>query len=598
MNPAEEYGRRCEEYRQKEAVLEKKANSLSNCRFFVFFGGLAAVVILYVYKQAFLAAGTGLAALILFIYMVSVHRRMIKEKQYASLLYKINTQGSMRTADAWKSFDDKGEEFFTGDHPYAEDLDLFGKGSLFQYINTAHTYLGRKALRDLLVQPPDEVEDIYRRQEAVRELGAKLDWRQRLEAESMTAGTCAHDPQPLLEWGRQVEHRYLSFAYTCLRFGLPALSLILSLLSWLTPVVPEIYGIAGWGIQFVIVLLGSRKWTAAFAVAEGFHGDIRAYYRMLQVFEDETFTTPIIEQHRVSLRDAYNHSAYRQVQKLSALCETIYGRRNVYYFIWDIITLSDLHILASLNRWKQQSGKQLEHWMQVLGELEAWSSLSLLRFDHPDWTMPVFEGKRELHALQMGHPLLGKAGVRNSVVLDEAHPAMLITGSNMSGKSTLLRTAGINLVLAYAGAPVCAEQFYCGRMEIYTCMRISDNLEKNISSFYAEILRIKSIVQAAEQGREVFYLLDEIFKGTNSMDRHLGAKMLVQKLLQRKTLGMISTHDLELGELEQESGGKVVNHHFREYYEDGEIRFDYHMRSGVSTTRNARYLMKLAGIEM
>lgn len=202
------------------------------------------------------------------------------------------------------------------------------------------------------------------------------------------------------------------------------------------------------------------------------------------------------------------------------------------------------------------------------------------------------------NAKSMAHPLLGDRAVCNDLTLKKPSNIVLITGSNMSGKSTLLRTAGVNLVLAYAGAPVRAKKFSCSIMNIYTCMRISDNLEENISSFYGEILRIKGIVEACGRGEQVFFLLDEIFKGTNSIDRHLGAKILIKNLENGKTCGMVSTHDLELAEMEEESGGKIKNYHFKEYYEDGKIKFDYKLRTGVSTTRNALYLMKMAGIDI
>jgi len=196
----------------------------------------------------------------------------------------------------------------------------------------------------------------------------------------------------------------------------------------------------------------------------------------------------------------------------------------------------------------------------------------------------------------MGHPLLINTCVANSLKFEPPENILLITGSNMSGKSTLLRTVGINLVLAYAGGNVCAKTFKCSIMDIYTCMRVNDDLEKNISSFYAELLRIKMIVNAVEEGQTVFFLLDEIFKGTNSIDRHTGAKALIMKLSKAKVLGLVSTHDLELGDLEKESN-KVKNYHFQESYKDNEIYFDYKLRPGVSTTRNAAFLMKMAGIE-
>jgi DNA mismatch repair ATPase MutS len=229
--------------------------------------------------------------------------------------------------------------------------------------------------------------------------------------------------------------------------------------------------------------------------------------------------------------------------------------------------------------------------------LEALASLSIIAFDNADWAQPEFiTDKLAVNASELAHPLLPKSRVSNDAQLGLPHSILLITGSNMSGKSTYLRTIGLNLVLAYAGAPVCAKSFSCSIMNIYTCMRISDNLEKNISSFYAEIIRIKKIVSAAKKGERVFFLMDEIFKGTNSFDRHLGAETLVNMLSRQNAVGLVSTHDLELGELEEQNP-KVKNYHFLEHYKNNEICFDYRLRPGVSTTRNAIYLMKLAGIE-
>jgi DNA mismatch repair ATPase MutS len=187
--------------------------------------------------------------------------------------------------------------------------------------------------------------------------------------------------------------------------------------------------------------------------------------------------------------------------------------------------------------------------------------------------------------------------VYNDLTIDGKFKVVLITGSNMSGKSTLLRTAGINLVLAYAGAPVCAKSFGASIMKIYTCMRIKDNLEESISSFYAELLRIKRIISEADSGERVFFAMDEIFKGTNSQDRHIGAKVLINKLSHTNSIGLVSTHDLELCDLEQKND-KIANYHFQEYYIDGSINFDYKLRIGPSTTRNALHLMRLAGIEV
>jgi len=230
--------------------------------------------------------------------------------------------------------------------------------------------------------------------------------------------------------------------------------------------------------------------------------------------------------------------------------------------------------------------------------MESLNSLSTIAYEHSDWAMPIFKGGSPVFvAKNLGHPLLGSNRIYNDIHIEKSQNVLLITGSNMSGKSTLLRTTGINLVLAYSGAPVCSESFNCTIMDIYTCMRTSDNLEKNISSFYAELLRIKKLVTATEDKAPIFFLLDEIFKGTNSIDRHTGAKILVSKLSTENALGFVSTHDLELGDIEN-TNRRVKNYHLEEYYKDDKLYFDYKLRPGVSTTRNALYLMKMAGLEI
>jgi len=321
---------------------------------------------------------------------------------------------------------------------------------------------------------------------------------------------------------------------------------------------------------------------------------------MLERLERQSFASPWLRERQRRLRSADGEPAYRQVRRLSRLADRISSRQNAFAIIVNLLILWEIHSMIALERWKQESGRLLPTWLRTLGEVEAVASLAGIRFEHPDWAVPeVLEDRQTgLEARVMGHPLLGSDRVCNDFSLKEPVRVALITGSNMSGKSTFLRTVGVNLVLAYAGAPVCAEAFTCSRVHLWTCMRTQDNLEQGISSFYAEILRIKRIVEAARTGGPVFFLLDEIFKGTNSRDRHLGARALITQLQEAGAFGLVSTHDLELADLERESGGRIVNYHFREHYEGDAIRFDYRLRPGVSTTSNALHLIRLAGIHL
>lgn len=232
-----------------------------------------------------------------------------------------------------------------------------------------------------------------------------------------------------------------------------------------------------------------------------------------------------------------------------------------------------------------------------MNKIDEMCSFANLDFEHKDWCYPEIRREESIYGINIGHPLLSSRCIKNSFALKGNNKTALITGSNMSGKSTFLRTIGVNMILAYSGAPVCADKFSCGIMNLYTCMRTKDNLEESISSFYAEILRIKQLIEAAKRGERIFFLLDEIFKGTNSEDRHTGASILIKQLMEYGGMGLVSTHDFELCDLEN-SSGQIVNYNFREFYEDNKIKFDYILRRGRSRTRNAIHLMKLAGIDI
>lgn len=499
----------------------------------------------------------------------------------------------------WKDFADSGKEFMDENHPYAADLDIFGQGSLFQWINTTITFSGRKELAQRLTGPPRSPAEIREVQAAVTELAARLTWRQRYLAEAMASGGASLNPDDLLAWAGSQNPFYRKAWVKPLFRVLPALTIILLIVYFSPLKLSFFWPLAGLVIQGVILTISGKPRSKVLNTVYRYESSIRAYYEMLKRFENASFSSGLLVNMKKSLRNKQNLAAFRQIDRLAKIVDAISNRNNAMFAVINILTLWDYQCMIALEEWKQKSGRFLGSWLKALGEMEALSSLAVIRHENPTWVVPqIVKGKPGLSARGMGHPLLTKQRVYND--MEVGHPAgvLLITGSNMSGKSTLLRTAGINLVLAYAGAPVCAEVFACSIMQVYTCMRVSDNLEKNISSFYAELLRIKQIVQASKEPGQFFFLLDEIFKGTNSADRHVGAKVVVQQFSKQGALGMVSTHDLDLGVLEKESGGKIKNFHFSETYRNGEIHFDYKLRRGLSNTRNALYLIKMAGIEV
>ncbi len=571
-------------------------NLISNIRLVVFLIGTVLGIYFIVKKYYGLLVWDLGIFLVLFIPLILLHDYYFNKKKYSIVLHKINEESLKRIHGEWINFTDDGEEFLDDNHNYSQDLDIFGQGSLFQFINTAITYLGRLKLRDFLISPTRNIEEITNRQEAVHELAQKLEWRQSYMAEGMLESTM-YDPQALFLWANRIERFYRDPRVIFVFRLIPVITIVIGIWTFINPESKYYSLIAALVIQFIILKINSNQRRDILEVTYRFMKNINAYFKMLSLIEqEEEYNSRHLQVLKNRLKSR-GQTAGEQIRKLEKIVEAIANRQNQLYIFFNILFLLDYQFVFALEKWKEKSGSNLHVWLDIIAEFEALSSLAVLQHDYPEWTTPeLSEDGPFFTAEEMAHPLLMNSGVANNLKFEYAEKILLITGSNMSGKSTLLRTLGINLVLAYAGGNVCAKIFKCSIMDIYTCMRVNDNLEKNISSFYAEILRIKMIVKAVEEGKTIFFLLDEIFKGTNSIDRHTGAKVLIKKFSQEKLLGLVSTHDLELGDLEQKSN-KIKNYHFQEYYEDNQICFDYKLRPGVSKTRNAAFLMKMAGIE-
>lgn len=581
-------------------LLEKQNETLnfySALRFIIFVAGM--VCCIYLYKTAryiFLTAAVVLF-LSVFIMLVARYRRVKLNKEYVKALIEINKNSLLRLQGQWKSFSDKGLEYLKEEHPYAGDLDVFGEGSLYQMINECCTSMGTQKLCKLLSETPENIEMIMSRQHAVKELAFEIKWRQRLKAEALVAlkENKNQNDALLLKWIDQAAPDVIPFMEIISKV-LPAVSMLLLLISFNTAYISRGIPYTLLVIQMLLVLVYGRRLNSVLDAAFYHKKNITAYFKLIKHIEGKKFKASGLLELKAAL--TREQSATEGINRLVKIVNLISDRNNMLYIIINILFLWDFNCFIALEKWKRKSGRLVRGWLDTLGAMEAFSSLSVLNFENPSWILPAFtESFPVLHAREAGHPLIFKNNVCNDIIIDTNSPVLLITGSNMSGKSTYLRTAGLNLVLAYAGTVVNARKFTCSLMNMYTCMRVSDNLEKNISSFYAEILRIKEIVAASRQHQNVFFLLDEIFKGTNSVDRHAGASALINKLIADNSTGMVSTHDLELGKLENSTKGKVKNYHFQEHYTAGRLEFDYKLRKGISETRNAMYLIKMAGIE-
>ena len=596
------YEKKIKYYTGLSNKISRTINTISLSRLILGIFIIVVSIISYKYKTKYIPKAMLLLSLVSFIYLVVVHRKYRNMNKYIGILMHINTSALKRLSGEWIEFNDKGNEFIDGNHRYSSDLDIFGQGSLFQWINCSNTYMGRESLAKILTQSYPETyfckESITKRQEAIKELAGKLWWRQKLQAEVMSIIKQDKDKTELLKWTNSENNiSSKSWVIFILRL-LPIVTITTIILGNLLDIIPKYISLLFLCIQSILILINSKNANIESNLAYKYQKSIKAYEKILNHFEKGRFSSSYIKALKVKLINNNGLSVVKQLKRLETIVDNILNRNNIYFLPINVILLWDYQCMISLDKWKRQNGILVGIWMDVIGEIEALSSLSNIQHDYPEWTTPiitekssVFEGK------SVGHPLITNKQVCNDISIAEPSRILLITGSNMSGKSTLLRTIGINLVLAYSGAPVCAKYMKTSVMSIYTCMRTSDNLEKGISSFYGELLRIKNIISKSKKDKQIFFLLDEIFKGTNSYDRHIGAKMLINQLYNNNAVGLVSTHDLELGDLEKESRGNIKNYHFQEHYKNNKIYFDYKLREGVSTTRNALYLIRMAGIE-
>ena len=530
-----------------------------------------------------------------FIVIAYFHNKKLEEKRKNMIIVHINKKAIKRINGTWREFEDKGEEFLEDNHGFASDLDVFGASSLFQWINSTNTKFGRRKLASILkINKLPSKEEVIERQNAIKELSEKIAWRDKLIIESTFNNTCKDDVEELIAWAKdkkRVGPSLRIIPYLCI------IITFIAILMVLIKIIPFSYLLLVFMFNYLVVKLLTKNLVEVVNIFHKHQKDIEAYSNLLSLIEDENFESNYLKYLKSRLNNKENINCKKEMKSLKSLIDWLGdSSSNAYYLLLNVTILSDTFIIRNLEAWREKNGEYLEEWLEVMGEFEALSSISSIAYNFENFTYPTILDESEVYGVNIGHPMIGERAVSNSFSLKGKEKVALITGSNMSGKSTFLRTIGLNILLSYIGAPTFSEDFNCGIFNIYTCMRTKDNLEESISSFYAEILRIKYLIEAAKNGEKVFFLLDEIFKGTNSMDRHEGAKVLIKQLVSCGGIGLVSTHDLELCELEKTEKW-LVNYNFREYYENNKIKFDYKLRCGGSTTRNAIHLMKLAGID-
>jgi hypothetical protein len=611
---AELYAKRIERFGAEAERLAARSRLLSNLRGLSF--GVAVIAFLFAAfgKHAGPAATIGVLSAIAFIALILLHARVLDAEDTARRWAQVNRSARARCTGTWQKLPNDGAHLREAAHPYADDLDLFGPGSLFQRISTAHTHFGERALRDFLLRIAPGAE-IRARQQAVRELASELDLRQKLEALALAVAEPAPpgvnrrerlapatpDPEPLLRWaeGEPQLSRQPLLAWSA--WLLPPLTLAGMLAKYLWDV-PTALFTAPLALQLVITFRARNETARVFTAVSSTEGAFLRYGAMLEVIENLKLESSLIRQLRDRLRgstDATRPShAMKEFRKKVGWFDL---RHNglIHPFI-NLLLLWDVHCVLALERWQRRIGRYARSWFVALGEVEALASLAALAHDERDFAFPeIEEGAARFEALELGHPLIdAPQRIANDVALPAPGTALLVTGSNMSGKSTLLRAMGLAAVMAFAGGPVCAKRLSITPLAIRTSIRVSDSLMGGISHFYAELGKLKTVVDATAAGEPVLFLLDEILHGTNSRERQIGARWVLSQLLQCGALGAVSTHDMALCQLPDELMQRVSLVHFRESVQNGKMTFDYLLRPGPVTSGNALRLMQIIGLDV
>lgn len=483
------------------------------------------------------------------------------------------------------------------DHYYAGDLDIFGEGSLFQFSNRTVSEIGSAQLAHWLLNAAPAA-DIPLRQEAVNELSNKITEWQELQAFGKTASISLHSFQKLERWMKS-DPLFTGFYFKWIRWVLPAASVGITVAT-----------IAGWvpmNIFYTTMLL-------MFIIAGWLEKKIKLIHdqlgKMLAELDTLSRSVSFIESMKVEssmlrqIQAGYKqgaHNASASIGSLKKILDRLDLRLNIVLAVpLNLLFLWNFQQALALESWKKEHDADVNNWFKNLGILEALGSFAVMKFNHPKYCFPkIAEEYFHIASVQMGHPLIapGKR-VNNDIHLEPGDLIMLVTGSNMAGKSTYLRSVGVNTVLAMAGAPVCAAAFSISHIQLLSSMRIADNLQESTSTFYAELKKLKTIIEKVNAGEKVFILLDEILRGTNSLDRHAGSEALIKQLIQHKATAVIATHDLALASLEKDFPGELSNFHFDVQVSGEELFFDYRLKPGICNSMNASILMKKIGIEM
>jgi len=591
-DPALFYKKRIEEFKSLEISCIKKEKWFSFIRLFLF---ITAIVLFYfIFKTNKLIAFISLFVFIIgFLYVVKLDLANFSKKQFYIIMHTLNE-------NEYKSLKGKSDFFFEGgeyqekEHNYSSDLDIFGKFSLFQFVNRSNLKVSRDILASWL-KLPALPEEIYLRQKAIEELSSKPDWIQRLFSVSFKIKEINNNQQQIVDWIKEpclfIANKFLKIII----YVLPIITLVSIVLSFyfLPTVVPSMIFL----LNLSIIAARIKQINIIHSKLSSNTALLKSCAKIITIIEKENFQADKLK----FLKEFFSKSISSfEINNLSKLMNKFDYRNNIIVgFLLNALFLWDIRVVLKLEKWKIKNNN-IDDLFTTIGQVEALASMANLKFNYPNWTFPKISNNYfNFKAKMLGHPLIAEERmIRNDFGILGARKIILVTGSNMSGKSTFLRTIGINMVLAMAGSCVCATEFEMSPVKIMTSMRINDSLEENTSSFYAELKRLENIIKTVSSKEKVFLLLDEILRGTNSNDRHIGSIALIKQLITENAVGIIATHDLELSKLGAEMPANIDNYNFDVKVENDELYFDYKLNNGICSSLNASILMKKIGISI
>ncbi|HMD49405.1 MAG TPA: hypothetical protein VKG79_09920 [Bryobacteraceae bacterium] len=592
MNPLGEYQARLSARRAVSERLDKLFRRIGNARLITALAGLA--MAFFVFGETVLSAWWLIVPAAIFTALVVLHARVIERLEQANRAVAFYEGGLARIGNRWAGKGQSGERFRNPVHVYCEDLDIFGKGSLFELLCTARTRGGEDALARWLLAPApmDEVEARHR---AVQELQPRLDLREDLAVLGETV-RAQMDPDAAARWGTAPEVRFPPGARATA--FLLAAAVVVAFISYMaglatrTPVLIALFVDLSYGF-----FLGARTLEIVKSVNAPAR-DLGLLAKLLRRLEQEPFESPLLRKMQTSLGPG-GLVASAEIARLQRLVDRLDWQRNIVFAPIAIALLWSVQLAIAIERWRRRAGPHVGQWIAQLGEFEALLALSGYSYERPSDPLPELADRSDglFEAEGLAHPLVPDA-VRNDLQLGADLRLLIVSGSNMSGKSTLLRAVGLNTVLAWAGAPVRATRLRISPLRVGASIKVLDSLQDGRSRFYAEITRLREIAELANSRPPVLFLIDELLSGTNSHDRKIGAAAIVRTLVERGAIGLITTHDLALTGIAAELAGRAANVHFEDTLSDGALHFDYRLRRGVVERSNALDLMRSVGLEV